>query len=98
MSETEKTKRIEELLPSLSSIQAEYLSQGRALTEAEAEAIREQMRQDMAAGQMDARNDITEDSLLDQVSGGSGGAPHFTSCPVFTKKPIEPLILPMRPL
>ena len=98
MSETEKTKRIEALLPSLSSIQAEYLSQGRALTEAEAEAIREQMRQDMAAGQMDARNDITEDSLLDQVSGGSGGAPHFTSCPVFTKKPIEPLILPMRPL
>ena len=81
MSEAEKAKIIEEILPSLPSILEEYRRQGRELTEAEAEAIREQMRQDMAAGHIDARGDMLGDDSLEKVAGGGGGNAHPTRIP-----------------
>ena len=82
MSEGEKAKRVEALLPSLSAIREAYRQQGRALTEAEAEAIREQMRQDMAAGHIDARDEILGDSALEKVAGGGGGNAQPTRIPL----------------
>ena len=72
MSETEKAKRIETLLPSLSAIREEYRAQGRELTEAEAEAIRQQIREGLASGHLDAMETILGDDALDRAVGGLG--------------------------
>ena len=80
MSENEKAKRIEALLPSLEAILDEYRAQGRELTVEEAEAIREQMRQDMAAGHIDAMENVLGEDALDKVAGGCAG-------PTPTEKP-----------
>ena len=71
MSESEMMQRIEALLPSLSAIREGYRRQGRELTEAEAAAIREQMRLDMAAGHIDAMENLLRDEVLEKVAGGS---------------------------
>ena len=73
MSEQEKERIIEAHLPSIQAILDEYRAQGRELTAAEAEAIREQLRQDLAAGHIDARDDILGDDALEKIAGGSGG-------------------------
>ena len=80
MSEQEKERIIEAHLPSIQAIRDEYRTQGRALTAAEAEAIRAQLRQDLAAGHVDAMENILGDDALDKVTGGCPG-------PTPTKKP-----------
>ena len=80
MSEIEKAKRIDALLPSLESIREEYRAQGRALTAAEAEAIREQIREGLASGHLDAMGNLLGDDALEKVSGG-GLAPTPTVAP-----------------
>ncbi len=56
----------------------EYRAQGRELTEAEAEKIREQLRQAIAQGHMDARDDVLGDDVLEKIAAGAGGAPFPT--------------------
>ena len=73
MSEQEKERIIEAHLPSIQAILDEYRAQGKALTAAEAEAIRERLRQDLAAGHLDARDDILGDDALEKIAGGAGG-------------------------
>lgn len=87
MSESEKAERIEALLPSLEAILDEYRAQGRELTTEEAEAIREQVRQDMAAGHIDARDDILRDEVLEKVAGGGGGNAPPTRIPYVPPTP-----------
>ena len=94
MSEREKADRIEALLPSLSAIQAEYRAQGRELTVAEAEAIRDQIRKDMTAGHIDARDDILRDNALEKVSGGAGGNAPPTRIPFTGLTPTPTSLLP----
>ncbi len=74
MIEQEKAKRIEEHLPSVEAIIDECRAQGRELTRAAAEQIRERLRADLTAGHVDARHDALDD-VLEGVAGG-GGAPH----------------------
>jgi F0F1-type ATP synthase membrane subunit b/b' len=72
MSEKEKREIIESRLPTQGSIMEEYKKQGRELTEAEAEKIREQLRQEIAQGHVDARDDVLGDDVLETVAGGLG--------------------------
>ena len=81
MSEQEKTKRIEEHLPTVKAVIDEYRAQGRELTEAEAEKIRERLRTDLAVGHVDARDDVLGDDVLDNVAGGGGCGPAPTRHP-----------------
>lgn len=81
MSEQERTKRIEEHLPTVKAVIDEYRAQGRELTEAEAEKIRERLRADLAVGHVDARDDVLGDDVLDNVAGGGGGGPAPTRPP-----------------
>ena len=79
MSETDKKRIIEEHLPSLQTILEEYKAQGRALTKAEAKAVREQLREAMAAGHVDAMENILGEDALDKVRGGGlVGTPTMT--------------------
>ena len=71
MSEQEKAKLIEEHLPSLESIIDEYRAQGKALTTEEAEAVREQLRKDLASGHLDAMENVLGDDVLDKIAGGA---------------------------
>ena len=76
MSKQEKAKRIEEHLPSVEAIIEEYRAQGRELTRAAAEKIRERLRADLSAGHVDARDDVLGDDVLAAVAGGI--APRYT--------------------
>ena len=64
----------ENTVPSIQSIIEEYEKQGKKLTQTEAERIREQIKNDIASGCLDARNDYSDDTLS-KVNGGVGGAP-----------------------
>lgn len=83
MSEQEKAKRIEEHLPAVEVIIDEYRTQGRELTRAAAEQIRERLRADLTAGHVDAMENVLGDNALDAVAGGGciGGAPTPTATP-----------------
>ena len=78
MSEQEKAKRIEEHLPSVEAIIDEYRTQGRELTRAAAEKIRERLRADLTAGHVDAMENVLGDNVLEKIAGGVGGAPFPT--------------------
>ena len=87
MSEQEKAKRIEEHLPSLESIIDEYRAQGKTLTAEEAEAVREQLRKDLASGHIEAMESVLGDNLLDKIVGGAGGNCWPTGVPTPTPTP-----------
>ncbi len=87
MSEQEKNKLIEEHLPSLESIIDEYKAQGKALTTEEAEAVREQLRKDLASGHIEAMESELGDNLLDKIAGGAGGNCEPTGRPTPTPTP-----------
>ena len=70
MSKKEKAKVIEEHLPSIQSIIDEYKEQGQALTAEEANEIREQIREGLATGHLDAMENVLGDNALDQAAGG----------------------------
>ena len=83
MSEQEKTKRIEEHLPTVDAVIDEYRAQGKELTRQAAEKVRERLRADLAAGHVDAMENVLGDDALDAVAGGGcrGGAPTPTATP-----------------
>ena len=70
MSDQEKARIVEERLPSIQAIFDAYKAQGKALTQEEAEQIRQQIRADMTSGHIDAMENLLSDKLLDKVSGG----------------------------
>ncbi len=83
---SEKSKFIEEHLPSLQSIIEEYQAQGKLLTAKEAEQIREEIRKDMTSEHIN----VIGDDILEMVVGGAGGSPVPTGSPVIsTKNPSE---------
>lgn len=76
MSEKEKAKVIEEHLPKVQSIIDEYRKQGRTLTVEEAEKVREQIREGLKTGHLDAMENmgtVLGENALDQVAGGGIG-------------------------
>ena len=83
MSEQEKAKRVEEHLPTVETVIDEYRAQGRELTRQEAEKVRERLRADLAAGHVDAMENLLGDDALDAVAGGGciGGVPTPTATP-----------------
>ena len=72
MSKKEKAKVIEEHLPSIQSIIDEYKEQGQALTAEEANEIREQIREGLSTGHLDAMETVLGDDALDKAAGGLG--------------------------
>ncbi|MCR5399097.1 MAG: hypothetical protein K6E68_06115 [Lachnospiraceae bacterium] len=80
----EKSKIVEEHLPSLQSIKEEYQAQGKTLTDQEAEQIREEIRKDMMSGDIN----LLREDILETAAGGAGGCPNPTSMAGFTTTPV----------
>ena len=91
MSEQEKNRILEENLPSIETIIAEYKKQGKELTESEAGQIRDRIKEDIGAGHLDAMENLISDDNLEAVAGGRvgciGGVPTPTKTPPVFVKP-----------
>ena len=85
MSEQEKNRILEENLPSIETIIAEYKKQGKELNESEAEQIRDRIKEDLGAGHLDAMENLISDDNLEAVAGGFSGC--WGGCPPPTKTP-----------
>ncbi len=93
MSKQEKAKFIEKHLPSIENIIDEYKTQGKTLTTAEAEVVRDQLRRDLASGHIDAMENVLGDDVLEKVAGGGGcqgGVPTPTATPPEKRISISP--------
>ncbi|MBO4341288.1 MAG: hypothetical protein J5835_07675 [Bacteroidales bacterium] len=95
MSEQEKAKLIEDHLPTVEEVIDEYRAQGKELTRQEAEKICERLRADLAAGRVDAMENVLGDDVLEKIAGGalvpSPTLPHTrTPTPIPTYYPRRP--------
>ncbi len=95
MSEQEKNRILEENLPSIETIIAEYKKQGKELNESEAEQIRDRIKEDLGAGHLDAMENLISDDNLEAVAGGGrpgciGGVPTPTIMVVEVLERVKP--------
>ena len=96
MSEQEKAKLIEDHLPTVEEVIDEYRAQGKELTRQEAEKICERLRADLAAGHVDAMENVLGDDVLEKIAGGAVVPLPTLPHPLTTPTPI-PTYYPRRP-